>query len=339
MLSAFSVSAVVLLPLDKPKRDSLHSNIITMFDKVNIFFYLGTKSAPFTIKDSSGNKFQFRPTPQTRMGIGIATKSFGIRLGFVLPTNTENERKYGKTNSLDFQTNIFAKKFGIDVYFLSYRGFYLDNPRSLIPNWRNTSPFPQTRGLTRSTYGGNFFYIFNNNDYSQKAAFQQIEWQKISAGSFLLGAYFNATKIAAEESFINLTDYGVNTSLSLESVYSYTGGVSIGYSHNFIIYKRFILSLTAMIGGGYLNTDYKYLPNTKPNETINGLGGKFSSRMALGYSRELNYFGLFYITDTYEINLSKSENVKFLITNFYVYYGRRFDLNRIMSRPRKSLTN
>ena len=320
----------------KERPDSL-DNIITMFNKVNIFLYLGSKSAPFTIKDSLGNNFKFRPTPQTRTGVGIVTKWFGVRLGFVLPTSNENEKKYGKTTSLDFQTNIFAKKFGLDIYFLRYRGFYLENSNSYIPSWQKSDPFPRTRGLTRSTYGANFFYIFNNNDFSQKAAFQQIEWQETSAGSFLLGAYFNATRIAAEELFIDLSSYGVSTSLDLKSMYSYTGGVSLGYSHNFIIYKKLLLNLSAMVGAGYINTGSAFLSNSRPNEDRAGFGGKFSSRIALGYSRELNYFGLFFISDTYEVNLSKSENVKFIINNFYAYYGRRFDLDRIFSKPKKSI--
>jgi len=320
--------------LSVERKDSLVPNIITMLNTVNIFVYLGSKSAPFSIKDSLGNKYRFRPTSQTRTGIGIVTKWFGIRLGFVLPTTNANETKYGKTTSLDFQTNIFAKKFGLDLYFLNYKGFYLENPKSFIPTWKNSNPYPSNRNLTRSTYGANFFYIFNNDSYSQKAAFQQIEWQQYSSGSFILGAYFNATEIAAEKTFIDLSSYGLDKTLDMKGVYAYTGGVSIGYSHNFIIYKNFLLNLSAMVGAGYLNTHYSYMPNTRPNENLTGIGSKFSSRIALGYSREKNYFGVYFISDTYEMNLSKSENIQFLVTNYYMFYGRRFDLNKIFSKTK-----
>lgn len=319
--------------------DSLKSNIITMFNKVNIFFYLGSKSAPFSITDSLGNRYRFRPTPQTRTGIGIVTKWFGIRLGFVLPTSSQNEQKYGKTSSLDFQTNIFAKSFGLDLYFLNYRGFYLENPKLFIPDWKNNQPLPHNRDLTRSTYGANFFYIFNHNSFSQKAAFQQIEWQENSSGSFILGAYFNATEIAAKETFINLSTYGINKTLELKGFYAYTGGLSLGYSHNFIIYKKLILNLSAMAGAGYLNTYYNYVPFSRPNENKIGLGGKFSSRIALGYSREKNYFGAYFISDTYDTNLSKSEDIQFLVTNVYVFYGRRFDLDKIFTKSKKQVNN
>ena len=176
--------------------------------------------------------------------------------------------------------------------------------------------------------------IFNNGSYSQKAAFQQIEWQQYSSGSFILGAYFNATEIEAEKTFIDLSNYGIDKTLDMKGVYAYTGGLSLGYSHNFIIYKNFLLNLSAMVGAGYLNTHYSYMPNTRPNENLTGIGSKFSSRIALGYSREKNYFGVYFISDTYEMNLSKSENIQFLVTNYYMFYGRRFDLNKIFSKTK-----
>jgi len=314
--------------------DSLGPNIITMFNKVNIFFYLGSKSAPFSINDSLGNRFRFRPTPQARTGVGIVTKWFGIRLGFVLPTINQYEKKYGKTTSLDFQTNIFAKKFGLDLYFLNYKGFYLENPKAYIPTWKSSDPYPQTRGVTRSTYGANFFYIVNNTNFSQRAAFQLIEWQEANAGTLLLGSYFNATEIKSENSFLDFSTYAVDKTIDLKGIYAYTGGVSVGYSYNFMIYRKFLLNLTAMLGAGYLNVEYSYVSNSRPNEKKSGLGGKFSSRVALGYSRELNYFGIFFISDTYDTNLSKSENVQFLVTNIYMFYGHRFDLDRIFSKKK-----
>lgn len=320
------------------RSDSAITNIITMFDKVNVFFYLGSKSAPFSVKDSLGSKYRFRPTSQTRTGIGIVTKWFGVRLGFVLPTTTANEKKFGRTTSLDFQSNIFAKKFGLDVYFLSYKGFYLENPKRFIPTWKSSDPYPQNRNLERSTYGANFFYIFNNGSYSQKAAFQQIEWQQYSSGSFMLGAYFNATEITGDNSLIDLSSYGVNKAPELSGIYAYTGGGSLGYSHNFIIHKQFLISISAMVGAGYLNTHYNYSSNTRPNESLAGLGGKFSSRIALAYSREQNYFGLYFISDSYEVNLSKSEDIQFLVTNVYMFYGRRFDLYKVFPK-RKRLEN
>ena len=68
--------------------------------------------------------------------------------------------------------------------------------------------------------------------------------------------------------------------------------------------------------------------NTRPNENLTGIGSKFSSRIALGYSREKNYFGVYFISDTYEMNLSKSENIQFLITNYYMFYSAfRFKQN------------
>lgn len=301
---------------------------------MNVFFYLGSKSAPFSLKDSSKNNFKFKPTPQTRMGVGFVNKWFAIRLGFVLPTSEENEKRYGKTTSLDFQTNIFAKTFGLDLYFLNYRGFYLENPQNFIPGWNSSKPYPNNRNAYRSTYGANFFYIFNHRNFSQKAAFQQIEWQKKSSGTFMMGAYFNVTNVYADSAFIDLQHYNVPDKLDLNGVSAITGGISAGYSHNFIMWKRLLLNLTGMVGMGYLKTSFSYNVPGKDSGERSGLGAKISTRIALGYSREKNYFGIYYITDSYEINLSEKENFLFRVNNVYLFYGRRIEWDKIFSKPK-----
>jgi len=267
------------------------------------------------------------------MGVGFVNKWFGIRLGFVLPTSTENERVYGKTTSLDLQTNIFAKTFGLDLYFLNYRGFYLENPHNFIPGWNTTKPYPNNRNSYRSTYGANFFYIFNSRNFSQKAAFQQIEWQKKSSGTFMMGAYFNVTNVYADSAFIDLRQYNVSDKLNLNEVSAITGGISVGYSHNFIMWKRLLLNLTGMVGMGYLKTSFSYNDQGKYSGERSGLGAKVSTRIALGYSREKNYFGIYYITDSYEISLSGKENFQFKVNNVYLFYGRRIEWDKLFSRP------
>jgi len=329
LFSSLSFGATPKNSVDVTNSDS--TNIISLFKKMNVFFYLGSKSAPFSLRDSSKHNFKFAPTPQTRMGIGFVNKWFGIRLGFVLPTSSENEKLYGKTTSLDFQTNVFAKTFGLDLYFLNYKGFYLENPKDFVPSWNSSSSYPNTRNARRSTYGANFFYIFNHKDFSQKAAFQQIEWQKKSSGSFMIGTYFNVTKVDADSALIDLRAYNVVDNLDLKRIRVTTGGVSIGYSHNFIIWKKLLLNLTGMVGLGYLNTSYTYSTPDKDSGGRNGLGAKVSTRIALGYSREKNYFGIYYITDSYEINLSKKENFQFKVNNIYLFYGRRIDWEKLFA--------
>ncbi len=150
----------------------------------------------------------------------------------------------------------------------------------------------------------------------------------------MMGAYFNVTNVYADSAFIDLQHYNVPDKLDLNGVSAITGGISAGYSHNFIMWKRLLLNLTGMVGMGYLKTSFSYNVPGKDSGERSGLGAKISTRIALGYSREKNYFGIYYITDSYEINLSEKENFLFRVNNVYLFYGRRIEWDKIFSKPK-----
>ncbi len=116
------------------------------------------------------------------MGIGAtyrwATLNLAYGFGFLNP-----DRGRGKTKYLDLQFHGYGRKFSIDVLGQFYNGFYLT---------------PRGTGTTHGTYyqrpdievgavGASAQYIFNYRKFSYRAAFLQNEWQKRTAGTFLLG--------------------------------------------------------------------------------------------------------------------------------------------------------
>jgi hypothetical protein len=77
---------------------------------------------------------KFAPAAITSLGGGVNYKWFGLALAYGLPSTTENNIKYGKTRRFDAQFNIYTKRFGVDVIFQNYQGFYLENP-SVFTTW------------------------------------------------------------------------------------------------------------------------------------------------------------------------------------------------------------
>ncbi|MGB0403769.1 MAG: DUF4421 family protein, partial [Salibacteraceae bacterium] len=149
--------------------------------------YIVNKSNDFSISNTANEiTTEFQPNDGANLGFGVNYKSFGVSLAFI-PLGKKNNSKYGKTSKIDFQANMYTRKFGFDFRAQSYKGFYISNASSINPSIGNDSIYPQRADISTLSLGGNVFYVFNSNQYSFKNTFTNNEWQKKSAGSFFAG--------------------------------------------------------------------------------------------------------------------------------------------------------
>jgi hypothetical protein len=179
----------------------------------------------------------YRPNTSNNVGFGFNYKFLGINFGFKLPFINNDDDKYGKTKYLDLQSHLYLRKLVIDFYGQYYKGYYLANRRF------NSQALTLRPDMYNTDLGLNVQYIFNDKKFSYRAAYLQNEYQKKSAGSFIVGGEVFAWKMKGDSALIP-SNLGIEGFFDNEPFHK-TGSVSIaanvGYAHTFVIKKYFSL--------------------------------------------------------------------------------------------------
>jgi len=117
--------------------------IVSYADIFSLRFILVSKKNEFSIIDkNSDNSISYLPNSRLNFGFGLSYKWLGINLSASFPGSNRDEQTYGKTKRLDLQSNLYSRKFVVDLIFQFYRGFYVADPTSIIPGWQPGDPYP-----------------------------------------------------------------------------------------------------------------------------------------------------------------------------------------------------
>ena len=300
-------------------------------DKLSVRIYGVNKFNKFKIQDdSSGHSVQYSPNSNVNLGFGVNYKWFGLGIAFNFPFVNNDNHIYGKTQRFDAQTNIFTRKFAIDVHLQTYKGFYIENPDSYLNDWTSDSLYPQRPDIITTALGGSFIYTFNHKKYSAKAAFIQTEFQKKSAGSFLLGGFFSLFGISGDSSFI---PHELKNEYDPDLLFNHVSiagiGVTFGYTHTFVLWKKFYLSFTLVPGISVQNYNIEY-GNKEDVKTGSVVSGRFLARMALVYNSDRSYAGLTAINDSFNGSTGEEQknSLNYEVGVVRFFYGRRFNIGK-----------
>ena len=267
----------------------------------------------------SNLRINYSPNGTDYFGIGVFVFDIGIGVSLKLPQLTDNSFRYGKTEYLDLQTNIYAKQWGADLALQQYDGFYIKDPIPHYSQWDSSDPFPQRKDLTINQIIVNGFYLLNHHKFSYRSAYNQNDRQRKSGGSFIIGFNFLNQQIEADTSLIpgeSQQDFAINN-------FSYANansiGLSGGYTHTFV--KDFIyLNLSLTGGPSFVWSKYNEDDELRHEEQINPL---INIRAALGYNSPHWFGGITYVTQQSRLLLPKLDiNVE--AGNIKLFIGYRF---------------
>jgi hypothetical protein len=181
----------------------------------------------------------FKPNPQSVMGFGFSYSWLGLGFSFMLPSNEESDRKYGKTQKYDFEAHYTMRRLMVDLTVKSYKGFYFSNPENYITNWKKGDPYPQVPNLQTVSLAASFAYIFSPNRYSPNAAYSFTKAMRHGGGSWMIGGFFSINGVGSDTSIVpGIIKQYVDPKLDLKGVIFSNIGVSFGYSHLFTIRKK-----------------------------------------------------------------------------------------------------
>lgn len=280
------------------------------------------------INTTSSQHLMLSPANISSLGFGFNYKWLGLAVAFGLPAKPGEEDKYVKTTRFDGQLNIYSKKFVIDAFAQQYRGFYLSNPASLV-DWQE-SYFPKRDSMQTFSMGIGGYYIFNHNKLSYKAAYVRNAVQKKSAGSFLLGGFYNLDYAGFEDgakySFVpGYFPVEVQDTFNINAYVSRSLGVSFGYTYTFVFLKRFFFNISLVPGLGTSNLVVYDKLKGRVTETKGA--ARFIGRTALGFENKHFIIGLTSYTTTGTLTYENLE-IKPSTSNVKFFIARRFNVSR-----------
>ena len=289
---AFLIGFSPALLAQEPTQDTAYYK--TFPEHVSGRFYFSRKYTGLMIQDKSTDKeYLYMPNTTLNMGVGATYKMLTLNLaygfGFLNPEKGKGETKY-----LDAQAHIYPQKMVIDLFLQLYKGYHL-LPEGLgagVGENYLTRPDMKVQKI-----GASVQYVFNHGKFSYRAAFLQNEWQKKSAGTFLLGAEMYGG-MAHEES--NLIPHQLidDPARNFKTIRFFELGPNAGYAYTLVIKEHFFItaSAAANLGVGYSTHHGENGRHTQwginPNYFVRGFAGYNSDRWSINANYVHNNVGL-----------------------------------------------
>lgn len=303
------VPEMELLDLILTTRDSVDHRYVQMYRRVfSPRLYYGGKIVTFGFTPSKNytDNVQYYPNVRTNFGIGAFYGIFGLSFSYNLSSESADRvKKYGKTEFFDGAFNSYQVSYGYDLFYQSYRGFFLAKPQNIvsptIPTAGETS-FPQRGDIVLRNGGANFYKIYNYQKFSMQAAFPQVRRQLRSAGSWLhmMGASYMTIRGDSAVS-TPLADglLGQSTAArSFDRGRFLTLTLSPGYGHTFVVHHFYVsgvlfvgpgLQLQNLQNGGTEDLYLSPFIRTNLRAAVGFNSARFFTSVQLMYDRARNY--------------------------------------------------
>lgn len=232
----------------------------------------------------------YKPNENLNLGFGLSTEWLTINAAFNLPWVNNDDAKLGKTESIDLQTNIYLRKWAVDLAFLYYKGFHLSNPNSTVK--AGASDFRIRPDIESLNLASSFLYIFNHKKFSYRAAFNQVEQQIKSSGSWVAGGYLTGFTMRADSTLVPLAlQSSVDLSNDHRNVSFYNFGITGGYAYTLALFRNFYITGSLTVG---LGPEYQSARSTEYREAYSQwLTDLFMTlRLAAGYNGDKFFAGV-----------------------------------------------
>jgi hypothetical protein len=321
-------SGSIVLAQDKKETTAIH-NVESYSDKLSIYTYGVSKFNNFEIS-ANGNrhKVRYSPNENLNLGLGFNYKWLGVGLSYDFGFLNSDQELYGESKNLDIQMDVFTKLLLYSANLQYYSGYYWQNPDDFLHNW-NTADSVQIRpDIQTLTFGLSGIYVFNNDKFSFKAAFQNTERQLSSAGSWLVSGKISGYNITADSSVVpNVLKEEYPNVKDIKGLSAINIGGAGGYTYTYVLNDYFYFNATLMLG---LNLQSVSRINLS-DENIGGetkLSSNTLFRLAIGCNKPKVFYGFSATIDSYSLRNAQESYFKYNYGKIRFFYGRRFDLEK-----------
>jgi hypothetical protein len=266
----------------------------------------------------------YLPNIKACYSISMSGKGWGAGFAFKLPTLGEYGKVMGKTKYTDFKFSYLMRELGFITYYRNYKGFFLSQPKLLDPTW-NGGAYPQRGDLHFTSMGMGGYYLFNEGKFSMKAVLSHTEKQKISAGSFLMFADAQLSRVSADSSIIPPGEELKYEKMSGLKGYSFASlSLMGGYAYNFVFFRNFYICPMLNIGTGY---QLRKMDVDEGEVNRNNAFLTSNFKLAYGYRGKIIYVGALFEWDSNQMVADAiSLNASTYLSSFFI--GFRFGKNK-----------
>lgn len=326
MITAAIVCCQPAAAQSQPHYDS--SYVISYADKVTGRAYFSQKYTLFVAEAPEGIKdLQYRPNTSLNLGVGATYRSLTLNLAYGFPFINQYKADRGRTRYLDLQSHIYGYEWSVDLFGQFYKGYYLypEKLASLAPETYYKRP-----DLRVQEMGVHAYYIFNNRQFSYRAAFVQNAWQKKSAGSFLLGGGITYGRVQADSNFVPATLASNYYQKDVNGLKYFEMGPGIAYAYTYVYREHWFATAAAT-----LSLDLGIVTETagsrSPRNT--NFSPNFLFRAVAGYNGALWSVNLSWVTNRTSIRGENRMGGYHVTTGNYRFtVARRFDAGTTLKK-------
>jgi hypothetical protein len=284
-----------------------------------------------SISDFDNNqKVSLRPNTRASWGFGLDYKFFTIELSKAFEDASAHSEEKGNTKSFSLRLGLTGHRILASALIQSYEGMYISNPQTVLPNWDvNTQGYPKRADIKSTLLFGSLNYFFNHTRYSTMASLWQIDRQKKSAGSAVLGITLSQSSLDGDSALTpqksSVLAYDAADQIQRGS--NYLAGVNVGYAYNLIFKKKIFFNAFFIPG---FNLQYGQY------ETVQGQLKSYSStigvhgdlRLIGGFNGRRYYYGVHYSNYFFQNNLETNLDINSFNSYLRLFWGCRFDLSK-----------
>ncbi len=191
----------------------------------------------------------------------------------------------------------------------------------------NSSVQYQRPDISSVNVGLSFNYVFNYRRFSYKAAFNQTDRQKKSAGSVIAGFEAYSFKNKADSALVpqNISATYFAKARDVKNVQVLALNANVGYAYSFVFWKNFIMTGSCILGTGLQNNKFNF--QDQEDSQKYRFSFRTNGRFSLGYQYDRYYLGISFIRSKQFTNLKTSGMGVSNGTNFMrLSFSKRFSL-------------
>lgn len=325
-LMTWAQEDIIIGETDRPPvtedKDSLRRYYIKQFpDYFFVYPVLKQRSLNFELAKSDRSALlTYKPNNTYNLGLGVYLFEVGLEFGFAIPLRKQSIERFGDSKVRDIHLNGLAKRWGVDIFYQRYSGFYIvDNENEPMAN----QPFPQRSDIETQNFGVTGHYVFNHQKFSFRSAYNFSERQLYSRGSFLLFAAINTFRVAADSSIVKHNrqiDFG--EAVDFTRLRYTTLSIAPGYTYN-LTYNHFFLNTTLTFGPAHHWISYHLDGSNRERNDI-AINPFIAARVAIGYNGYRIFGGMSFISQGSSLQF---DDVNFSNNNgvFKILVGYRFN--------------
>lgn len=250
-------------------------NIISYPETITFRLGFSNEFNSFEVADRTSNfEATISPNQQLKSTFSFLFRFLEIEFAYTptfLKFNHDDAIK-GETEFFNMGTRFYVAQWMQNFEITKTKGYYIASKDLGFPEADNVI-FPDLKVFK---VGGSTSYVFNK-DFSFRAIFKQTEWQRRSSGSFVprLNYYYTEFRDKNRRRDKNL-DIAVGPA----------------YFYNWIINRKFLVSVGAYAGIGYSHIRSSGFEANTPNTSFNRVNYQSDFTAALGYNTASFFTGV-----------------------------------------------